>query len=272
MGYSDKIEIEQRGHMKKNKNQIFDSFLKDLETKAVSLLVENCPENGYYGCFSGGKDSVVIKHLCQIAGVNVSWHYNVTTIDPPELIYFMKKFHDDVIWERPPHGPFFKRAIKVGFPTRKNRWCCREYKEGTLPKGHTSIMGIRGEESVTRAKRWNEKCTHYRTQDLVICPIYTWSSDELWSYIYAKKIDYCNLYDEGFHRLGCVGCPMSRHERFHHFQRWPKYEEKWRKLFDKIWEKRSGSIWRGKKWFGDRYFENSTEMFDWWLNDRKLPT
>jgi hypothetical protein len=29
--------------------------------EAVKLLQEHEPENGYIGCFSGGKDSVVIK-------------------------------------------------------------------------------------------------------------------------------------------------------------------------------------------------------------------
>lgn len=50
--------------------------------KAIKLLKEHEPEAGYIGCFSGGKDSVVIKALAEIASIKVEWHYHKTTIDP----------------------------------------------------------------------------------------------------------------------------------------------------------------------------------------------
>lgn len=250
---------------------LLPGFMDILEEKAIELLRENEPPQGYHGCFSGGKDSIVIKHLAEKAGVKATWHYNVTTLDPPELIYFMKKHHGDVVWVRPKHGPFFRRAVKIGFPTRKNRWCCREYKEGEMPDGVFAIMGIRKEESASRKERYGEVSAHYRANSKVLCPIYHWDSQELWEYIHQEKIPYCVLYDEGFHRIGCVGCPMSRKERDIHFTRWPKYEQKWRKMFHNLWAHRTGSIWQEKKWFGDRYFKNADEMFEWWVSDKPLP-
>ena len=44
------------------------------------------PNEGYYIAFSGGKDSVVIKALADMAGVKYDAHYNVTSVDPPELV------------------------------------------------------------------------------------------------------------------------------------------------------------------------------------------
>jgi len=88
-----------------------------LEKKAIGLLQLHEPKDApYYGCFSGGKDSVVIKELARRAGVRIVWHYNVTTIDPPELVRFIRREHPDVAFERPKH-PFFVEMRTHGFPT-----------------------------------------------------------------------------------------------------------------------------------------------------------
>ena len=39
---------------------------------------------------SGGKDSVVLDALCQMAGIKYEPIYNVTSVDPPELVRFIK--------------------------------------------------------------------------------------------------------------------------------------------------------------------------------------
>lgn len=49
------------------------------------------PEDGYYLAFSGGKDSVVIKRLAEMANVKFDAHYNITSVDPPELVKFIKR-------------------------------------------------------------------------------------------------------------------------------------------------------------------------------------
>lgn len=52
------------------------------------------PPEGYFLAFSGGKDSVVIKALADMAGVKYDAHYNITSVDPPELVRFVKTFDD----------------------------------------------------------------------------------------------------------------------------------------------------------------------------------
>lgn len=59
------------------------------------------PADGYYLAFSGGKDSVVIKALADMAGVKYDAHYNVTSVDPPELVRFIKQNHPDVAFDYP---------------------------------------------------------------------------------------------------------------------------------------------------------------------------
>jgi len=74
---------------------------EDHVKRAIRLLQEHEPPEGYYGAFSGGKDSCTIKALAKMAGVKVRWHYNHTTIDAPELVRFIKSEHSDVEWNEP---------------------------------------------------------------------------------------------------------------------------------------------------------------------------
>ena len=73
---------------------------KDKVQVAIDRLKTFEPPEGYYLAFSGGKDSVVIKALADMACVKYDAHYNLTSVDPPELVQFIKTF-DDVVIERP---------------------------------------------------------------------------------------------------------------------------------------------------------------------------
>src|SRR4030042_1502264 len=206
---------------------LFDK--RTLEQRSVDLLRSYQPkDHPYYGGFSGGKDSCVIKELAKRAGVNVVWHYNVTTIDPPELTRFIKRHHADVVWERPEEN-FFACAENRGFPTRIVRWCCEEFKESRSPIGSTLIMGVRWAESARRRKAWREVTMHIKTHQVAISPILYWSDEHVWQYIRDNSLPYCSLYDEGFKRLGCIGCPMARAKgRQREFVRWPHFERRWK--------------------------------------------
>ena len=86
------------------------------------------PPEGYYLAFSGGKDSQVIYHLAKEAAVKFDAHYNVTGIDPPELIYFMRKKYPDVIRDMYEKS-MFQLIEEKGLPTRLKRFCCEALKE-----------------------------------------------------------------------------------------------------------------------------------------------
>jgi len=239
--------------------QLKDLFGHDKLEEAIERIKMFEPPEGYYLAFSGGKDSIVLKEITKLAQVKFDIHYNVTTIDPPELIYFIKRFHSEVIWERP-EKPFLSLLPQRGFPTRQNRWCCRVYKEGG---GHNRrvLTGIRSAESQKRAgRKMVEQCYRDSTRTFVN-PIIDWSDMDVWEFISMYTIPYCSLYDEGFKRIGCIMCPMSSLQ-MREGNRWPRMKEAFRKAFIKLYENR-GYRPAFRRW------KNGSEMFEWWLHESK---
>lgn len=226
---------------------------------AIKRLKEFEPSEGYYLAFSGGKDSVTLKRLADMSGVKYDAHYNVTTIDPPELVYFIRDVHPDVERNRP-KVPFLKRMVKKGFPLRRARWCCDEYKEGG-GVGRIILTGIRWEESSKRAgRKMVEQCLRH-TAKLYVHPIIDWTSKDVWDFIRAENIPYCNLYDKGFKRLGCLMCPMATvRERQREMELYPGYEKQFRKAFRRLYQRRkaAGST------VVDRWSDGDA-MFEWWM-------
>ena len=237
-----------------------------LETKiekAILFFKTYC--DGAYGAFSGGKDSCVIKELAKEANVNVDWHYNNVTIDPPELVQFIRKHHPDVKWNNQPIGLLKQMEIQQSPPTRIMRWCCNLYKEqggNDRPK----IYGVRISESVSRAKRWKQIVPDRKTKQPIFCPIVYWTDEDVWGYIKSRNVPYCKLYDEGFDRLGCVGCPLNRN-RQDGFNRWPRFEKAWRKAFQRTWDKWAHIPTKQGK---ERVFVrcgSAEKWFDWWMSN-----
>ncbi len=269
--------------MSEPSQQVFPVMGQSLDEKvhhSIAELNTYEPAGEYYGCFSGGKDSVVVKELARLAGVRVKWHYNVTTIDPPEVHRFIRREHPDVQWERRPKHFFQVLAEQQGYPTRISRWCCREFKES---HGHGQVMvtGIRAAESPRRAKAWKVFTRwHTRNQAVaswVLNPILQWSDDDVWRFIRERELPYCKLYDEGWKRLGCIGCPMGHAEQVERqFARWPQYERAWRRAFHRLWaRRRDTTITRGKRkgrqWPGFPTITTADELFEWWVSGDSCP-
>jgi phosphoadenosine phosphosulfate reductase len=107
----------------------------------------------------------------------------------------------------------------------------------------------------------------------VLNPILYWTERDVWEFIQGEDIPYCSLYDEGFKRLGCIGCPMaSAKERRLELNRWPGFEKLYRRSFARMWERKAGTINRNNsEWFGSRKFNSSDELFDWWISNEPSP-
>jgi len=204
-------------------NTIFGTL--DKEKQAIDWLKKHDKGN-YHLAFSGGKDSIVIYKLAELAGIKFESVYNDTTIDPPELRSFIKKYYPQVKINRPKVS-FFKRVMEIGPPTPARRWCCREYKEKN-PKNATVITGIRHEESARRTTRSYFEKSKLRKSDFYLHPIINWTMLDVWEFIEKHELPYCSLYDEGFDRIGCILCPLPE-SRTLQIARWPKMVRAWKR-------------------------------------------
>ena len=79
----------------------FDFVIDDKTRKVIKYLQECEPKEGYYLAFSGGKDSCVCKALLDMAQVKYEAVYRVTSVDPPELVRFIRDRYPDVKREVP---------------------------------------------------------------------------------------------------------------------------------------------------------------------------
>ena len=121
--------------------------------KTESIALKYDPQDGFYLAFSGGKDSQTLYHVAQLAGVKFKAHMMLTSIDPPEVILFVKRNYPDVVLH-PPKDSIYNMAVKrrLLLPSRLIRWCCAELKE-MGGAGTVCLTGIRKEESLRRSKR-----------------------------------------------------------------------------------------------------------------------
>lgn len=252
----------------------------ELLQKAEKIALNYDAEQGYFLAFSGGKDSQALYHIAQLAGVRFQGHMNLTSVDPPEVIRFVKKNYPEVELKKPGKSIFQSAVERQILPTMRVRWCCAEYKE-TAGAGKVTLIGIRKAESSRRAKRNeveinNRKfsgnldgleeyrqeqkakrikrkskangvnitnadeeqtlgCIHGK-ETLLVSPIIYWTEQDVWEFLNdVVKVPHCSLYDEGWHRIGCIGCPMSSYkQKMIENERYPHVKRNWIKAIKTI--------------------------------------
>ena len=271
---------------------------------AIERLRAYEPPDGYYLAFSGGKDSVVIKALADMAGVKYDAHYHITTVDPPELVRFVKTF-DDVQME----ANTYKDGRRVTMwnlipkkktpPIRKTRYCCYWLKESG-GKGRLTITGVRWAESPRRkanqgeativdgitkdvAEQFDGNFTEtnkggvvlnldnaeskdiismcFRTRKTLLNPIVDWSNEDVWEFIRKYNVRYCELYDQGFKRLGCIGCPMAS-TQVEELEKYPKFKALYMKAFERMLEER-------KEAGLETQWQTAKDVYEWWISVNK---
>jgi phosphoadenosine phosphosulfate reductase len=236
---------------------------------------------GFHLAFSGGKDSQVIYELCKMAGVKFRPVMNITTLDYPELMKFVRHNYPDVQFSHPVMN-FYQLIINKGMlPTRQARFCCQYLKE---QGGYNTVtlLGIRKQESVNRSKRNEVEISHKKYSNtldqfnidkekqmvciggkdkILLSPIIDWTTSDVWNFIRERKLEYCELYDKGYPRIGCMFCPMSGTKyKMLDRKRYPKVEKSIKKSIKKLCE-------IGKY---DNLDHNVDDIFDWWISNDSI--
>ena len=241
------------------------ALIRSMESQALQLS-----EDGFYVAFSGGKDSIVMERLFKLAGVKYKAYYNNVTIDPPELVHFIKREYPQVTWNNVgKHLVSYMADNKVcGPPTRLIRWCCEIYKEQGGIDSFRAI-GVRAAESARRKGLWKIVATDRNTSRPILCPILYWTDADVWQFIRDNEMKYCSLYDEGYTRLGCVGCPMSGPTGMaRDFKRWPRYEAMWKRGFKVYFDKYKGVPKRNGDPRAIEKFPTVDDLWNWWTSGK----
>jgi phosphoadenosine phosphosulfate reductase len=130
-----------------------------------------------------------------MAGVRFDAHFNFTTVDPPEVVKFIRTEYPDVSIDRPRKTMWELIENKRMPPTRIVRYCCGELKERG-GEGRFVITGVRSAES---AKRKNRKMVDlcYTKHERIINPIIDWEEKDVWEFIKSNNFKYPCLYRAG---------------------------------------------------------------------------
>ena len=248
-------------------------------------------------CYSGGKDSQVIVRLAIMADIDFAVRHNVTTVDAPETIRTIRETfkrlealgvrtdenHPDVtMWELIPQ----KRMP----PTRLVRYCCEYLKERNA-KSTFIATGVRRAESVRRGNRDTfdvvnkrrdlqehygdevflandnsenrriiERCQIKST--MCVNPIIDWSDLQVLRFYHESCEVHNPLYEMGFSRVGCIGCPMApTRQRQKELSMWPQYRRAYIRAFGKMLEIRRECGLKVDDW------ETGEDVLHWWLSD-----
>lgn len=274
------------------------------EKIAIERLKAFEPDDGYYLAYSGGKDSDCIKILAHLAGVKFEAIHNLTTVDAPETVWYVKSQSDVKIDY--PELSMWQLIVKKGLPpTRIMRYCCSELKERG-GQGKLVVTGVRWAESIKRSesaglvkiigkpkttqkeadeqeidyrinnmsgmilnddndknRRFVERC--FRTRKTMVNPIVDWSDADVWDFLKHYGCDSNPLYQCGFKRIGCIGCPMAGKHRYREFERYPKYKDNYIHAFEKMLEtrKRNGLS-------NHSHWNTGKDVFKWWMGENPL--
>lgn len=246
--------------------------------------------------YSGGKDSEVCLELAKRAGVSFEVIHSLTTADAPETVrHVRKKFHELELAGVPCkiHRPRYKGQPTSMWslipqkglpPIRMQRYCCQVLKEGSTPH-RLVVIGVRRDESATRRSyAVAEKKSKTKTSgakfdfddgderiiapcqtkaEIKIHPIVDWTNADVWAYLRDAKAEVNPVYEMGFSRCGCIGCPMASKGRYTEFGVWPAFERLYRHAFSRMLKARKAAgkpcPWR-----------DSDAVFRWWMEDGNL--
>lgn len=242
--------------------------------------------------YSGGKDSDVMLELFCRSGIEFEVVNSHTTVDAPQTVYHIRKrlkklneqgtkcsihYPELTMWEL-----IVKKKMP---PCRMQRYCCEYLKENSTPNRFVAT-GVRWDESAKRAARGIMEVHGRKMKDrialmndnddkrlliercemkgaMIVNPIINWTHKDIWEFIRSENIPYNPLYDMGYRRVGCIGCPMGGKSRYTEFTDFPTYKRAYIRAFDKMLEA-INEAGKPTKW------KSGHDVFLWWMEDENV--
>ena len=103
----------------------------------------------------------------------------------------------------------------------------------------------------------------YLQRKTTINPIIDWSNSDVWEFLRHYGCESNPLYQCGWRRVGCIGCPMANKTRYEEFERYPKFRQMYIRAFDRMLEARKQAGIETKK----REWNNGYNVFKWWMGE-----
>jgi len=202
-----------------------------------------------FALFSGGKDSLVVLHLCKQHYDGLKCIHIDTTCSLPGVLEYVKQVCDQLdvplIIIRPKQS-FFELAQKWGFPSFKRRWCMTRLKDAPLKEYLTRISGSsvlfdgrRALESPRRKRLFKERenvgldpaiSWKHDFKTFVISPIWDWADEQVDAYIQEHDLPLNPLTKVFGFSSDCL-CPVFKDEQFFRLLR-VKYPEIFQTLLE----------------------------------------
>lgn len=232
------------------------SVIKKAEKMALSYS-----EEGFQLAFSGGKDSQVIYELAKMAGVKFQAYFYKTSVDPKELLTFIRESYPDVKWIRPKLTMFQLILKKKFLPTRFSRFCCEYIKERN-GLNRVVIIGIRKAESTRRSKRieFTSDCKNGCDINL-LSPILEWTDADVWAFLAIRGLKACSLYQTQ-QRIGCIGCPMAYNHRSE-LEKYPQVKKAYINTAQKIIDQYPDCSFA-------KHFKDGDDAINWWTSGKPI--
>lgn len=118
--------------------------------------------------------------------------------------------------------------------------------------------GKKVNEDYFSANKENEvRCINGK-DSILVSPIFEWSEADVWYFLNEiVKVPHCELYDQGYKRLGCILCPMSQYkQKVREMKDFPHVKRNWIKAIKAIRNGGGAEIVSHRKQIADGYI--------WW--------
>jgi phosphoadenosine phosphosulfate reductase len=118
-------------------------------------------------------------------------------------------------------------------------------------------------------------CTLIKTMreknDTVVSPIYEWSDSDVWDYLNGGGYSHNPMYDMGYRRVGCVGCPLATYrQKMKGFADFPTFKKHYIDAFQEMLEiqKQKGKVYDEST--GN--WKDGESVFNWWIEKDRYET